>query len=83
MRGLAELMGHKLRDYLAPFFVALSGRASATPLFQTMEILGRDLVLARLRNAVTVLGGLSGKQDKKWRRAYDEAVAGPDGIVEE
>lgn len=83
MRGLAELMGHKLRDYLAPFFVALSGRASATPLFQTMEILGRDLVLARLRNGVAVLGGLSGKQDKKWRRAYDEAVAGPDGMAED
>lgn len=73
MRDMAERMGHKLRDYLAPFFVALSGRASATPLFQSMEILGRDLVLARLRNAVTVLGGVSGKQEAKLRKAFAAA----------
>lgn len=79
LRATAALMEHKLRDYLSPFFVALSGRSSATPLFQTMEILGRDLVLARLRHAVEALGGLSGKLEKKWRRAYGSASAKAEG----
>ncbi len=75
LREMAEVMGLKLRVLLAPFFVALSGQKSATPLFQTMAILGKDLVRARLRHAVDVLKPLSGKEQGRWRKAFDEARA--------
>ncbi len=78
LRRTGDLLGHKLRDFLGPFFVAVSGRASATPLFETMAILGRDLTRARLRHAVDVLGGLSGKEEKRWRDEHTAAVGARD-----
>ena len=75
LRATAEMMDLKLRDFLAPFFVAVSGRTSSTPLFQTLAHLGRDMSRARLRGAIDALGGLSGKQQKKWKKAFDQAVA--------
>ncbi len=75
LRGTANMMELKLRDFLAPFFVSVSGRSSSTPLFKTLAHLGRDMTRARLRGAVETLGGLSGKQQKKWKKAYDQAVA--------
>ena len=45
----------KLRDFLRPFYVAIAGSPTSTPLFDSMEILGRDLCRARLRNAQEVL----------------------------
>ncbi len=51
----AERHGVKLRDFLRPFYVAIAGSATSTPLFDSMEILGRDLCRARLRHAVDLL----------------------------
>jgi glutamyl-tRNA synthetase len=76
MRDMAERLDIKLRDFFAPFFVALSGRTSATPLFDTMAILGADLVRARLRAALDALGGVSGKAAKKLEKDYRDLMAG-------
>jgi glutamyl-tRNA synthetase len=75
LRSTAEMMEIELRSFLSPFFVAVSGRKSATPLFDTMAHLGRDMTRARLRGATDALGGVSGKQQKKWKKAFDGAVA--------
>jgi hypothetical protein len=40
-----------------------------------MAILGRDLCRARLRAAIEVLGPMSGKEEKKWRKELDDAQA--------
>ncbi|HWP83930.1 MAG TPA: glutamate--tRNA ligase family protein, partial [Terriglobia bacterium] len=45
----------KLRDFLRPFYVAITGSPTSTPLFDSMEILGRDLCRARLRRAQELL----------------------------
>ena len=74
LRATADRLGHKLRDFLGPFFLAVSGKASATPLFETMGLLGRDLTRARMRHAVDVLGGLSAKEEKRWREEHAAAV---------
>ncbi len=73
LRGTADLMGLKLRDYLAPLFPAISGAKSSTPLFDTLEVLGRDMTRARFRAALELLGGPSKKEDKRWRKELDEA----------
>ena len=51
----AEAAGIKLRDFLRPFYVAIAGSAQSTPLFDSMEILGKDLCRARLRKALEVI----------------------------
>jgi glutamyl-tRNA synthetase len=77
--ALAEATGHKLRDFLFPLFVAVSGRAVALPLFDSMELLGSDLVRMRIRDAVEVLGGVSKKSAKQLEKDYARLVDSPQG----
>jgi glutamyl-tRNA synthetase len=60
----------KIRDLLFPLFVAISGQAVSTPMFETLEILGPDLCRTRLRDALVALGGLSKKQAEQLEREY-------------
>ncbi|MGH2457003.1 MAG: glutamate--tRNA ligase, partial [Candidatus Limnocylindria bacterium] len=55
-RAAAEAMGWKAGDYFRPLRLAVTGRAVSPPLFGSMELLGRQRVLARLDAA---LGKLS------------------------
>jgi len=63
-RELAERFDTPLRDLSRPFYVAITGAKASTPLFQSMEILGLDLVRMRLRRAIESLGGISAKKMK-------------------
>lgn len=65
-RDIAARMEIKLRDILLPFYVAISGQPASVPLFDAMEILGRDLCRMRLRHAVAVLGGLRSDDKRRW-----------------
>ena len=60
----------KLKDLLRPFYVAVSGKPSSTPLFDTMAILGSDLSRLRIRRALDALGGLSKKRMKDVEAKY-------------
>lgn len=71
LRTCADRLEIKLRDFLTPYYPAMTGRKSATPLFETMRVLGRDLTRARLRDGVQVLGGLSKKLEAKWKKEFD------------
>jgi glutamyl-tRNA synthetase len=55
-KDIAVELGVKLRDCLRPFFVAISGSPVSVPLYDAMEILGRDLSRARLRHALDLIG---------------------------
>jgi glutamyl-tRNA synthetase len=54
-RAKAEELGLKLGSFFAPFRGALTGKKVSPPLFESMEILGRDEVLTRVRNGIAVL----------------------------
>lgn len=54
--GLAEELGASRKKFQAPVRVALTGRSVGPPLFESMEIMGRDEVLRRLRAARERLG---------------------------
>jgi glutamyl-tRNA synthetase len=69
-RDLAAKLDIKLRDLLQPFYVAVTGEKASTPLFQSMEILGSDMVRMRLRWAIEALGGLSAKKMKLLEKNY-------------
>ncbi|HET6472248.1 MAG TPA: glutamate--tRNA ligase [Pseudomonadales bacterium] len=74
---LAETMQFKIRDFLFPLFVAISGQTVSLPLYDSMIVLGADLTRTRIRNAIDVLGGLSKKQTKQWEKDYRALVDTP------
>ncbi|MCL5270272.1 MAG: hypothetical protein M1457_06935 [bacterium] len=74
--AMAGKEGLKLRELVAPFYVAISGDPSALPLFDSMEILGSDLTRRRLQYALEALEGagfpISAKKFKKLEGEYRE-----------
>ena len=70
LTNLAQALGMKLRDLLPPLFIAITGSQVAPPLFASMALLGRELVHARLKQALDLLGGVSKKQAKALERDY-------------
>ena len=76
LKNLADAMQLKLRDLLAPLYVALAGRPVALPIFDSLAYLGRDLSRARLRSALLALGGVSKKEGRRLEKAYRELAAG-------
>jgi glutamyl-tRNA synthetase len=74
-RELSEKLEVKLRDLTRPFYVALTGSESSTPLFRSMDILGLDLVRVRLRAAIEALGGISSKRAKALEKEYRRLFA--------
>lgn len=51
LRGLAEASGWKVGDLFLPVRVAVTGSKVSPPLFETIELLGRETVLERLAAA--------------------------------
>lgn len=56
LRGLEEPLGMKLRKFIPVLYVAVMGRPTGIPLFDSLAILGRERALARLRAARARLG---------------------------
>ena len=57
MRSLAEELGLKAGQLFGAVRVAVTGQRVAPPLFETMEIIGRETCLERIRAAIEMLGG--------------------------
>ena len=68
--ALAAKFELKIRDFLFPLFVALSGKAVSTSVIESIMILGIDIVRARIRQAISVLGGISKKQAKALEKEF-------------
>ena len=65
-----------MKDFLAPFFIAVSGSAASISVFDAMELLGPDMTRARIRHAIEVLGGVPKKAMKRLEKAYREIGEG-------
>ena len=55
LRQLAEQLGLKAAQLLGIMRVAITGQRVSPPLFETMGVLGRDIVLHRMKDAITIL----------------------------
>jgi glutamyl-tRNA synthetase len=55
LKRIADSLDKKVRDVARPFYVAITGSPTSIPLYDSMELLGRDIVRERLRNALDVL----------------------------
>jgi glutamyl-tRNA synthetase len=51
LRALAAELGLEAAQLFGMLRIAVTGQAVSPPLFETMEILGREIVLARVRRA--------------------------------
>ncbi len=58
LHALADELGLKLGQLLTPVRVAVSGHRVSPPLFETLEILGREAALQRMDNAMKLLKDL-------------------------
>jgi glutamyl-tRNA synthetase len=70
LKALADGMDIKVRDFLAPLFIAISGSQASISVIDAMEMLGSDLSRARIRHAIDVLGGVSRKKSKELEKTY-------------
>jgi len=57
LRGAAARLGLKAGPMFQPVRVAVCGRRNAPPLFETMAVLGREVCLERIGQAITMLDG--------------------------
>jgi glutamyl-tRNA synthetase len=70
--NLSQILDMKIRDFLFPVFVAVSGKGVSVSIIDAMSILGLDITRARMRHALTVLGGISKKEAKNLERGFRE-----------
>jgi glutamyl-tRNA synthetase len=75
LKGVAERLAAKFRDLARIYYVAMTGSPTSIPLFEAMELLGRDLCRERFRNALEALGGVTSAEERAWRRHDSRAGA--------
>jgi glutamyl-tRNA synthetase len=59
LRNLAEEIGYSVGQIFGIIRVAVTGQKVSPPLFESMAIIGREIVLRRLQNAVAILESLT------------------------
>jgi glutamyl-tRNA synthetase len=67
LKGVGERLERKFRDLARIYYVAMTGSPTSIPLFEAMELLGRDLCRERFRNALDALGGVTSAEERAWR----------------
>ena len=55
LRAAAQELGMKAGQMFQPIRVAVCGRKNAPPLFETLEVLGKDSTLLRIESAISML----------------------------
>lgn len=72
LKSLATAMDIKLKDFLAPLFIAVSGSIASFSVMDAMSLLGSDMTRARVREGIEVLGGAGKKVLKKYEKEYTQ-----------
>ncbi|MEP6390624.1 MAG: glutamate--tRNA ligase [Halioglobus sp.] len=76
LKAVADALEIKVKDFLAPVFVAIAGSSASFSVVDSMELLGPDMSRARLRHAIDVLGGVSKKATKRFEKEYQQLPTG-------
>jgi len=72
LKNTADAQEVKVKDFLAPLFIAISGSDASFSVVDSMELLGPDMSRARIRHAIEVLGGVSKKAMKRLEKEYQQ-----------
>lgn len=71
-RHVSEVFGINHKKKVMPLlFASLMGKNQGPPLFDSVEILGRDITRARLLEAIQFLGGISNKKMALLKKAWE------------
>jgi glutamyl-tRNA synthetase len=70
IKEIADFLEVKMKDFLAPFFIAIAGSTASFSVFDAMVLLGPDMSRARIRHAIEILGGVSKKALKRLEKEY-------------
>ena len=70
LESVADGMNIKLKPFLVPLFIAITGSTASISVMDSMNLLGADMSRARLRHAIELLGGVGKKKLKKMEKAY-------------
>jgi glutamyl-tRNA synthetase len=70
VKALCGAMDIKMGDFMQPLFVAVAGTPNSWSVMDSMAMLGPDMTRARLRHALSVLGGFSKKEAKRVDKEY-------------
>lgn len=71
LKPLADAFELKLKHFVAPLFIAITGSTNSFSVMDAMAVIGPDLSKARLRHGLTLVAGeLGKKQLKKLEKAY-------------
>lgn len=71
-REVAEKLGVNHKKGIMPIlFASLMGKVQGPPLFDSAEILGKDIVRARFLRAIEYLGGISNKKGSELKKAWE------------
>ena len=62
MRELVENLGLKPNQVFGILRVAITGQTVSPPLFESMQVIGREKVLERVRRAIEVLDSMAQKK---------------------
>lgn len=76
LKNTADAQEIKVKDFLAPLFIAISGSAASFSVVDSMELLGPDMSRARIRHAIEVLGGVSKKAMKRLEKEFQQLQLG-------
>ncbi|KZZ28952.1 hypothetical protein A3752_20195 [Oleiphilus sp. HI0081] len=68
-------MEFKIGDCMQPIFIAIAGTPNSWSVVDSMALLGPDMSRARLRHAVSILGGFSKKETKRVEKEYQSLSA--------
>jgi len=72
-RAIAEIFGiHHKKNVMPALFASLMGKLQGPPLFDSAEILGKDLTRARLLKSIEFLGGISNKKMDSLKKSWDK-----------
>jgi len=77
LNGVSETLGKKFRVLARVYYIAMTGSATSLPLFDSMELLGRDLCRERFRVALDLFGPVTNKEQKEW-----QAMTAPQSVGE-
>ena len=75
VKAVGDHLGHKMRDIMAPLFIAITGQPASVSVLDAMAILGPDLTRGRIRHAIDVLGGLGKKKLKSLEKEFQQIAA--------
>ena len=70
LESVADGMNIKLKPFLVPLFIAITGSTASISVMDSMSLLGADMSRARLRHAIELMGGVGKKKLKKMEKAY-------------